>query len=158
MAPGWVQQTIQLPEKFRAAMRGDAGTRGHSSIKTLGTAAVGILLGMPDDVRHVLYLWTHARIIRHGADVEPREIYAAFKAILAAEDAERARIALHPGEDVAAPDEGIRRRLHDIVDRMLAQGEPGDAVERALLAIYGARQRALREEVGGSAGAKRASG
>jgi hypothetical protein len=135
MAPGWVQQGLQLPKAFRDALRTESSSRGHASIKTLGSMAVGILLGMPPEVRHVLYLWTHAKIIRDGDKIEPRDVYSAYLGILAAGDNERARIAMDPGQEILGPDQSSRSRMHSLLDRVLASADSPGAIESALTAM-----------------------
>lgn len=93
MAPGWVQQGVQVPASFREQFRREADDRGHSSVKTLGTIGMGILLGMPPEVRTGMYIWAQQRIGRSGGDITAGEIYRAFRDLMemgeAAGDEER---------------------------------------------------------------------
>lgn len=86
MAEGWVQQGIQIPEDFRAHFRREAADKGHSSIKTLGTIAIGILLGMPQDVRAAMFIWTQSKIARSGDEIQAGEIYDTLISLLEATD------------------------------------------------------------------------
>lgn len=57
MPEGWRQQSLQIPDEFHEAFRGEAARWGQSSVKILGTVAVGLLMGMPEDARREFYFW-----------------------------------------------------------------------------------------------------
>lgn len=85
MAPGWVQQQSQLPEHFRTALRAEAADNGHGSIRTLGTIAYGVLLGMPKETRTAMHVWMQSRLARHGPDIEPAEVFSMLMRLTASE-------------------------------------------------------------------------
>lgn len=85
MAVGWEQQGVQLPEAMKEAFRAEAAARGHTSVKALGTIAVGLLLGMPEEVRTAMFLWTQNKIAKWGAELTPEEIYKLFESMLSAD-------------------------------------------------------------------------
>ena len=86
MAAGWVQQGIQVPTHFRTILRLEAGRRGHSSIKHLGTLMTGILLGMPPSARQALYLWISTMNPDEVRDIQPEQVYRAFARIMSIDD------------------------------------------------------------------------
>lgn len=82
MAPGWAQQSVQVPTHFREIFRLEASERGHSSIKHLGTLATGLLLGMPPRARQALYVWISTMRAEEMRDLQPEQIYEAFARIM----------------------------------------------------------------------------
>lgn len=69
---------MQLPEGFADQLTDEAASKGSSSLKILGTTAVGLLLGMPQEVRDELYLWVVRQAWDGPDDLTPEGIWSAM--------------------------------------------------------------------------------
>lgn len=82
-APGWVQQSIQIPEAMREEFRAEAGRIPGHGVKMLGTLAVGLYLGLPDEIQRRMYHWLNDRLYKDGGEpkLTARQVLEAFVAI-----------------------------------------------------------------------------
>lgn len=82
MAEGWSRQAMQIPEGMASRFTAEATKFGPQSVKLLGTAAVGMLLGMPPAIREDLYLWLTRRLWRSEDPLTPEEVWTQLCAMI----------------------------------------------------------------------------
>lgn len=82
MAPGWVKQGLQIPEIVRSRFADEAGIRGQTGVRNAGSVSLALYLGMPEAVRHFLYLWTVGQTMGDPNRLTPEATWAAFIRIL----------------------------------------------------------------------------
>ena len=72
-AVGWTRQTLTVPERMRKEFAEEADRRDSVSVKLMGTAALGVFLGMPEGTRSRFLL----EITKASFDRKMEEIGAA---------------------------------------------------------------------------------
>lgn len=71
---GWIRQGIQLPEHLRELIRVEADRRGQTCVKVLGTAAMCLYFGLPEDRRDQLFKIVIQQIWDGAQDIDPEQI------------------------------------------------------------------------------------
>jgi hypothetical protein len=119
MAPGWTRHSLQIPHDLRARLSQELGRRGHSGGKITGSVAVALFIGLPEDVRELMYLWGVRQAFDDPNKLTPEAAWEAFARIakVCAEQArkDRERIEREPGAGPPAIDR-IDRFLTLIID------------------------------------------
>lgn len=81
MAPGWEKHTLQIPTGVKLRYGEELKRRGHSGGKITGSIALALLLGMPEDVRELLFLWGVRQAFDDPNKLTPDAAWEAFARI-----------------------------------------------------------------------------
>lgn len=87
MPPGWKRISLQIPIPLSRVWVREAENKGVSSIKTMGTAAVAVYLGMPEPVRDEFFQEVQRLTWGGAADISPEAVWTLLRAMLLAHEA-----------------------------------------------------------------------
>lgn len=81
MQIGTSRLALQVPDGISGDFRRDVDHRGPQSIRFMGTCAVGLLMGMPADIRDKLF--RHVQRVRweEMREVTSQEVWALFETL-----------------------------------------------------------------------------
>lgn len=87
MPPGWKRVSLQIPISLARLWGAEAESKGVSSIKTMGTGAVALYLGLPPAVRDEFFQRVQRMTWGGTSDIDPEAIWTLLRAILRAHEA-----------------------------------------------------------------------
>lgn len=80
---GWVQQNVQIPRVLRDMFREDASSKSFG-VKRMGTGALALFLGLPDEAQEAILRWIDLVSPEHPEDITPENAWRVFSAAMSA--------------------------------------------------------------------------
>lgn len=82
LGPRWMKQTLQVPKTIGQDFRGHASTIGTGGVKVLGSLGIGLVNGMPDEVRRELASFVNAKTWQSADGLDEEMLWKFFLHLL----------------------------------------------------------------------------